>query len=426
MFGTSGVRGVVGESITPELGLSIGAAAGADVDELAVGRDPRVTGAALADAAAAGARQAGADVQRLGVVTTPTAARYADEAALVVTASHNPAEYNGFKLFSGDGASYDAGQRARARELVDEPPIAPPEEFGRSQYREDAADQHGDAVLDDVDGSSATVVVDAAGGAASELTPRVLSRMGCTVHTVNCRFDGEFRSRRPEPVERHLADLKQAVQAYDADLGVAHDGDGDRAAAVNAEGRYVKPDLLLAAFARHEDADQVVVPVNTSAAVDEVTDVERTAVGDVEVALELRESGGGFGGEPSNTWIFPDDTLCPDGVLAAAKLAEMAERGLASYYDDLSDYVTLRDSVESNVGDQVAADVASDLEELYADVTTVDGVRVDVDEGWFLVRASGTEPLVRVTSEARDEEDAERLLETARNAVEEAVEEVEG
>lgn len=426
MFGTSGVRGVVGESITPELALSIGAAAGAEANTVTVARDPRVTGEALADGAAAGARQVGADVQRLGVTTTPTAARYAEDTALVITASHNPAEYNGFKLFNSDGTSFDETQRKTVEDHVEDPPLTSPEEFGNSQERTDADESHLDAVLEAVEDCDISVVVDGAGGAASEITPRVLSAMGCSVYTVNCRFDGRFQNREPEPVDEHLTTLKQAVQAYDADVGVAHDGDGDRAAAVDSSGEYVEPDRLLAAFARHEDASHVVTPVNTSQVVDEVAEVTRTEVGDVAVARELKESGGVFGGEPSNTWIFPESTLCPDGVLAAAKLAEMADRGLESYLEDLPEYVTLRDSIGAPEKDTVMENVEDRLTKRYGDLTTVDGVRVEVEDGWFLVRASGTEPLVRVTAEAESSERAEDLLEVAYATVEEAVNEVEG
>jgi len=306
MFGTSGVRGVVGEDVTVELALRIGAAVGEDTEVLTVGRDTRQTGKALEDAVVSGALSAGADVERVGIAPTPTVVRHADDTALVVTASHNPPEYNGFKPWNADGTAYDEEQRAAVEERVrSEEGAADPSGFGKERVVDDVLGQHADAVVEAVGSADIRVVVDSAGGAGSRITPRVLRRLGCDVVTVNCEYDGSFSARLSEPTDEHLDDLKEAVVAYDADLGLAHDGDADRIAAVDASGEYVEPDRLMAIFALWEGADSVVAPVNTSTVVDEVADVRRTAVGDVNVAEELKRGGGGFGGEPSNNWIFP-------------------------------------------------------------------------------------------------------------------------
>ncbi|MFW5930097.1 MAG: phosphoglucosamine mutase [Halobacteriota archaeon] len=421
MFGTSGVRGVAGTDITPRLGLRIGAVAGESSEVVTVGQDTRRTGEALADAVTAGALQAGADVERLGVATTPTVARYARDTAVVVTASHNPPEYNGFKLFNADGTGYTERQRRHVEGEIDRPPVVDASEFGRAHEVEDAEQRHVDDVVTSVGEMDVEVVVDAAGGAASNSTPHALARTGCRVHTVNCRYDDEFARRLPEPVDRHLDDLKRAVRAYAADVGIAHDGDGDRAAAVTADGTYLQPDLLMAAFARHLDVDHVVTTVDASMAIEEVAEVSRTAVGDVNVARTAKQEGAGFGGEASNTWIFPEATYCPDGVLAAAYIAEMASVGLESYVEDLRGYVTERGNVDCRDGEEVVARAGASLRERFDDVSEVDGVRVAVEDGWFLVRPSGTEPKVRLTAESRDAERAGKLLEVACSAVEEAM-----
>lgn len=425
MFGTSGVRGVVGELITTDLALRIGAAVGEDAETLTVGRDTRETGKGLEDAVVAGALSAGADVERVGIAPTPTTVRYAEDTSLVVTASHNPPEYNGFKPWNADGTAYDADQRAAVERRVEsEHRSVGAEEFGDDRTVDDSLTRHADSVVETVADADVRVVVDGGGGAGSRITPRVLRRLGCDVKTVSCEYDGSFSARLPEPTDENLDDLKEAVVAYDADVGLAHDGDADRVAAVDSSGEYVEPDRLMALFALWEDANRVVAPVNTSTVVDEVADVKRTAVGDVNVAAELKENGGDFGGEPSNNWIFPDETLCPDGVLAAAKVCALAsEKSLRERIGDLPPRYVRRGNfgVADDRKARVMIEVGSYAENEYGEFSSVDGVRVEVEGGWFLIRPSGTEPKVRVTAEGETEESVEDVYEEATDILREAM-----
>ena len=427
MFGTSGVRGVVGELITTDLALRIGAAVGEDAETLTVGRDTRETGKGLEDAVVAGALSAGADVERVGIAPTPTTVRYAEDTSLVVTASHNPPEYNGFKPWNADGTAYDADQRAAVERRVEsEHRSVRADEFGDDRTVDDSLTRHADSVVETVADADVRVVVDGGGGAGSRITPRVLRRLGCDVKTVSCEYDGSFSARLPEPTDENLDDLKDAVVAYDADVGLAHDGDADRVAAVDSSGEYVEPDRLMALFALWEDANRVVAPVNTSTVVDEVADVKRTAVGDVNVAAELKENGGDFGGEPSNNWIFPDETLCPDGVLAAAKVCALAsEKSLRERIGDLPPRYVRRGNfgVADDRKARVMIEVGSYAENEYGEFSSVDGVRVEVEGGWFLIRPSGTEPKVRVTAEGETEESVEDVYEEATDILREAMDE---
>ena len=219
------------------------------------------------------------------------------------------------------------------------------------------------------------------------------------------------------------------MAASDAALGIAHDGDADRTLAVAEDGTWVPGDVLLALFAREAAGagDRVAVPVDTSLAVDDAlagvgASAIRTRVGDVYVAERAAEPDVAFGGEPSGAWIWPDETLCPDGPLAAAKLVSLvAERGpLSSLVAEVETYPIRRGTVETAEKGAVMDRVRAVVLESYDEVDALDGVRVDLGDAWFLVRASGTQPLVRVTAEARNEDRADDVFEEARGLVDDA------
>ncbi|PSQ35933.1 phosphoglucosamine mutase, partial [Halobacteriales archaeon QS_9_70_65] len=209
---------------------------------------------------------------------------------------------------------------------------------------------------------------------------------------------------------------------------IAHDGDADRTRAVAADGTFLSGDATLALLAAEaaDPGERVAVPVDTSLAVEDHLEsrdvaVTRTPVGDVHVAAAAAEPDVAFGGEPSGAWIWPEATLCPDGPLAAVRLAAMAAvEPLASRLEALPSYPTRRANVEVDDRRATMAAVEKRVRERYDDVGTLDGVRVETADGWFLVRASGTQPLVRLTAEARDVDRAETLLAETRELVEKA------
>jgi phosphoglucosamine mutase len=440
MFGTSGIRGPVGEDVTADLALAVGRALAVDADRVVVGRDPRESGQFLADAAAAGLRECGADVVRLGVAATPTVARSVDpleaDAGVAVTASHNPPTDNGLKLWQPSGQAFDERRRDaiadRVRGESFEP--APWDDLGRQSGGEGARERHAGAIVDAVGGNDApladlSVAVDLGNGAGA-VSVDALSELGASVETLNAQPDGGFPGRPSEPTAENCKSLRALVSAGSFDLGIAHDGDADRMLAVTGEGTWVPGDVLLALFAREavSEGKQVAVPVDTSLAVADAVaaaggSVVRTRVGDVYVAERASEAGVVFGGEPSGAWIWPGETLCPDGPLAAAKLAALvADRGpLSDLVGSVDTYPIRRTSLEVEDKRAVMERVADRVGETYDDVTTLDGVRVDLGEAWFLVRASGTQPLVRVTAEARDDGRADSAFEEASALVEDAI-----
>lgn len=200
--------------------------------------------------------------------------------------------------------------------------------------------------------------------------------------------------------------------------------------AVDETGTFVPKDALLALFAREAagDGDRVAAPVDTSLAVDDALEavgasMTRTQVGDVYVAERTTEPDVVFGGEPSGAWIWPDETRCPDGPLAACKLVELvADRGpLSDLVAEIEGYPIRRTSIEVTEKAAVMADVSEAVRDQYDEIDTLDGVRVETEDGWFLLRASGTQPLIRVTAEARSATDADTLFEDAQALVTETV-----
>ncbi|MFA9415112.1 phosphoglucosamine mutase [Natrinema sp. HArc-T2] len=442
MFGTSGIRGTVGEAVTAELALSIGRAVASDgYERVVVGRDARESGAVLTDAVTAGLRECGADVLEAGVAPTPTIARAVPrtnaDAGIVVTASHNPAPDNGLKLWSASGKAFDPEQldAIAARVEGDEYDLRPWDGHGSLETLEDATDRHAAALVEAVSIDKPPSVAVDIGNGTGAITACVLSDLGCDVVTLNGQRDGRFPGRPSEPTRETLGDLSALVEATDATVGIAHDGDADRMLAVDETGSFVPKDVLLALFARETATagDVIAAPIDTSMAVDDAlatvgASVSRTRVGDGFVADRATRPDVVFGGEPSGAWIWPDETLCPDGPLAACKLVELvADRGpLSGLVGEIETYPICRTSVKIENKAAVMNQVRDRVRDRYDDVETLDGVYVDADDGWFLLRPSGTEPVVRLTAEARDEFRAEQLEADAVGLLESAIATVSG
>lgn len=431
MFGTSGIRGPVGTTVTAKLALRIGRAVANGAETVVVGQDARVTGGLLADAVSVGLRECGADVIRLGVASTPTIARSVDwldaDLGIAVTASHNPAPDNGLKFWNPSGQAFD---RAQSRKIVTDVisnahNVAAWDALGTERTVDDAADRHVAHLVDHFEPMDIPVVIDLGNGT-GRVTVDALYELGCTVDTLNAQPDGRFPARRSEPTAETCHRLRETVAGTDAVLGIAHDGDSDRMVAVAEDGTFVPGDALLALFGREavSPGDRVAVPIDTSLLVSDIVgsvggEVVYTPVGDVHIAARATEPDVVFGGEPSGAWIWPDETLCPDGHYAACKLATLVahEGSLSGLLKGFDGYSTKRENVRLENPDHVMDGVIGRVLTEYDDVTPTDGVRVDTDDGWFLVRASGTEPLIRLTAEARDGERATELLDEARSLV---------
>lgn len=403
LFGSSGIR-MRYDTTLIHLALKTGRAVGSQADTIVTGRDTRSTGPLLAAAFRAGACAAGSRVHDGGIAPTPSvayAAREAD-AACMITASHNPEPYNGLKLFNPDGSSFSGMQQESVEENIDTIPWTDWKEQGTVVPGYPAV-LHGRAIADQISiKEGIKVLIDCGNGAGSVLTPSLLSVMGAKVTAMNADIAGTF-SRPSEPLPEHLPWMPGLIRKIGASCGIVHDGDADRMMAYDQNGRFIPGDTLLILFARYLGAKQVVTTYDASMAVEEIAEVRRTPVGDAYVSEQLVRWGD-FGGEPSGAWIFPKISRCPDGPYAAALFCEMAgEWDIAHEVASIPSYPILRRSLE--------IPGAYDLLYALGASNPTDGIRIEEEDGWCLIRASGTEPKIRFTAEGRTKDIAERLLE---------------
>jgi phosphoglucosamine mutase len=424
LFGTSGIRRLFDNNLI-YLALQVGLAVGKLYGNVVVGSDTRTSSDALKHAVISGLLTAGARCEDAGVVPTPTlgfAAREFD-AGVMITASHNPPEYNGIKLLNPDGAGFDSAQQGQVEEaLNDSPAVAPWDEIKSSDIYHSAVEQHIERILQDFpDGLKLKVALDCGCGAASVITPYLLKRLECEVVEINCYPSGFF-PRAIEPIESNLENLITVTRKSGAALGIAHDGDADRIMAVDDRGKFISGDKLLAIFAESVGAKEVVTTIDASMAIDEMGfNVRRTRIGDTCVSEELKK-GGDFAGEPSGSWIFPGVSLCPDGIYAAAQIVAIAsQQSLSHMVDNIPGYPLLRGSISSE-GIAMSRLEAQLMAMEPLSVSHVDGIKLNFKDGWLLVRASGTEPKIRLTAEAKSETRVRQLYDDGLKAIKDCIE----
>jgi phosphoglucosamine mutase len=245
--------------------------------------------------------------------------------------------------------------------------------------------------------------------------------MGCDVKDISCFPSGTF-PRDAEPIETNLSDLMRTVRETGADLGIAHDGDADRMMAVDDLGRFIPGDKLLVILAQASGSKKIVTTLDTSMTIESThLEVKRTKVGDPYVSEELK-NGGGFGGEPSGTWVFPKISLCPDGIYAAAQICAVASRQkLSKLVDSIPSYPLIRGNVSSDgvKMTELKQNLIAELNPESCDI--IDGIKLNFENGWLLIRPSGTEPKIRITAEATTELVARHYFEDASRIIRESV-----
>jgi len=311
---------------------------------------------------------------------------------------------------------------------------------GKYRYQEGANEEYIESILshinvDKIRKRRFTVALDCANGASCFTTPYLLERLGCKVISINCQPDGAFPGHESEPKPENLKDLIFLVKASGTDLGIAHDGDADRAIFIDEKGRYIQGDKTLTLVAREiakRQSGKFVTPVSTSMAFEEVVkkyggEVIYTKVGAPIVARRMIETGAIFGGEENGGLIFPEHQYCRDGAMALAKILEIMAgetKSLGEMIDELPKYYQKKISVECENGKKkkVLERLVERLKSKKID--TMDGVKIIEEDWWILIRPSGTEPIYRIYGEAKSEEMLEGIIEKYRKILEEIVEEV--
>jgi phosphomannomutase len=450
MISVSGMRGHVGTDLTPELvarhAAALGAwvrsagAAGSRRPVVVLGRDARTSGPMFARAAAAGLMSVGVDVLDLGIVPTPTVQLAVEHhhagAGLILTASHNPIEWNALKFVGPDGIFLDAAAGERVRALADAgPPRSGWDGIGEVREDADAVSRHLEAILrlPVIDGTAIRarrfhVALDCVRGAGAVAMVPLLDRLGCRVSGINLEADGRF-PRAPEPVPENLGDLGRLVRERGADLGFAVDPDVDRLAIVDGGGRPIGEDYTLAFAVRAvfdgrskpEREPTVVVNLSTSLVVEDAARAAgatlfRAPVGEANVARAIRDRGALIGGEGNGGVMYPALHIGRDAPLGVALILHLlATSG-----------VTVAELVEGSPRYTIVkakGPRSSELGPLYerlrrrfadAAADDRDGLRLAWADRWLHIRPSGTEPIVRLIAEAPTPAEAEALVAAGR------------
>ncbi len=438
LFGTAGIRGRYPDEVGPELAFGVGASVAwvRRARLVVVGGDGRLTTPILKAMASAGAMVAGADVVDAGLVPMPAlpwaVVRRGADAGIYITASHNPPTDNGIKVFRPDGAEFTRSEEGEVEDAYFtkswEP--APWDRVGKLLSGGDLLTQYIAEVADAAAPSGVKavprVVVDTANGAASLATPKVLRDIGAEVFTFNANVDGRFPGRYPEPRADVLEPLLPAARALRADVFLAHDGDGDRLAVLDPARGFVKQDRVIALLARWKLSQRggtVIVSIDVGRAVRDVVEsmggrLKVVRLGKLHEGL-LETPDAVMAAEP---WKFIDPSWGRwiDGVYQAATIVRiMAEEGktIGELLAEIPDYPQARVSIRmpKAVRDRVYETASQELISKApegAEVTTIDGVRIDYPDGsWLLLRKSGTEPKIRIYGEAPTAEELRRAVE---------------
>lgn len=437
MKSVSGIRGVVGETMTPELVVEVGAAFSRFCGKGAIvlGRDSRRTGEAIADLVRSVLVLAGRKVIDCGIVPTPTVQVAVEEfgaaGGLVVSASHNPIQWNAFKLINSGGTFLNAAQTARLFSLMGRRGAYRRwNAIGETTRSDEAAGLHIRRVLRAVDVESIRrrrfrVALDSVNGAGSLITRRLLADLGCSVFPLHCEITGTF-PRGAEPLPENLSGLSEKVTEMNAHVGFAQDPDADRLAIVDEKGRPIGEENTLSLVVEHllsKKPGRVVVNLSTTSAVEDIarkygSRLVRTRVGEIHVVEEMRRRGARIGGEGNGGVISPEVHLGRDSLAGIAYVLEMmAVRGgpLSRLREELPFYIMKKGKIDTRGSDPGKAIREIRRSFRGEKITDLDGLRVDFlrDDrfkgGWVHLRSSNTEPVFRIIAEGVSREQAARI-----------------
>ncbi len=432
MFGTNGIRGVANDYLScnrlVKIGMSIAKVLGPG--PIAIAMDTRVSSDMIRSAVAAGIMSMGCNIINLGMIPTPALQYYVKTHKMItggvmITASHNPPEFNGVKCISSDGTECSPDEEKAIEDAFDEElQTVPWDQIGNETLISNADDDYINSIISKIDVSliknaKLTVCIDCANGAASFTTPKLLKKLGVKVISLNASPDGMFPGHFSEPVESNLSELKKVVIDTKSDLGAAHDGDADRCVFITDKGNYLTGDISLALLSKHiitnSESKKVVTTVATSSLVSDIVsnnggNTTLTAVGSPIVARKMMKIKGAIGGEDNGGIIFADHQYCRDGAMAIARMLEIIaiNGSLEKQVSNLPKYHTIKQVMlcEDGLKQPLLSELVNNHKK--DNINNLDGLRIDYEDGWVIMRPSGTEPKFRITVESKRQEIAEK------------------
>jgi phosphomannomutase len=443
MVSISGIRGIFGTDLTPQNLTLYASAFGTWLGggKVVLGRDSRVTGELCEHIVTAALQATGCDVVRLGIVPTPTVAmgvlRHKAAGGIIISASHNPAEWNALKLLNGKSEFLDASQGEEVIRTARNHGIRFRDYLGigRVMCDETMLDVHIDAILDlpyidreTIAEAGFRVSVDAVNGAGSHALPRLLERLGVRdIHRIHCVPDGHF-PHNPEPLPEHLGEICELVKETGSDIGFVTDPDADRLSIVGDDGRLLGEEYTQAIafdFMLGKKAGPVATNLSSSRVTDDIAakhgqKCHRAAVGEINVVKEMQRVGAVIGGEGNGGVINPDLHYGRDALVGVAMvLQHLAERGkrASQIRAEMPGYVITKTKMA--IGDLNADAILESVTKAFAgeELNTIDGVKIDFPDGWVHLRKSNTEPIIRIYSEARTAEKSTELAENIRKKI---------
>ncbi len=429
-FGSSGIRGKYGVTIKPETAFELGRTLRNVLGpKLALGRDPRESGPVLRAAFLSSALQFVTNVTDYGLIPTPALAFQSGHEGMnggvMITASHNPPEYNGFKIFNSKGESLEDSS------ILTQSQGAPKGQLTGKIGAVGAAEP--DEYVQQLKSISLKkqwrVILDTGNGATCRLAPEIYEAVVGKATAINSHPDGKFTGRGSEPTRESLATLSRIVRESKADIGIGFDGDGDRFVVVDEKGSCPLQDRILGsylAFLARESKGPFLVPVDASMVVDQSVEpygakLVRGPVGDAKLLAEMKRESASFAGEPSGAWIHRDFHPCPDGLLSGLLyLQRLEQHGLtvSQAVKAIPEYQMVRKSVvlSTDFGKIDGKSLSEGLESIIGGDPSTDsrfGLRVSSEDSWVLVRESGTEPVLRITAESKKPSEASRIVKEA-------------
>lgn len=430
-FGTNGIRGKF-DTLTPQFALRCAQAIGIYFTrgKVLVGMDHRLTSPVLHKAVLAGLQSVGCEVVDLGLASAPTAEfmiqKTKADGLIIITASHNPPEWNALKVVDGKGVAISKERGEEIEKLIDgKIELAGWDKVKEVEEYEDAVGEHLKAILKSVNVEKIRkrklkVVLDCANGTPALIGPRLFRELGCEVILLNEKVDGHFPGRPSEPREENVQQMLKTVLEKKADLGIAWDGDGDRVIMADENGQFIVGDRVYALsvlLKLNEKKGKVVTTVATSKAVEDVAgkfgqEVVYTKVGAPYLSEEMAKGKAVIGGEEVGGVIWPEVSLAKDGFLTAAKIAEaLTEKKMGAWMKEFPFYHIVKGKISGDpkkiMNKMNSLPLPKDAEK----VIKIDGIRINFKDSWVIVRPSGTEPLVRIFAESTDENKAKRLVE---------------